>query len=338
MRHILFTSVVLVGLSGCAVTSFAPPVVNLQQGLQFSGTQSTFNAVCSPKALGAVITTDMEGALTLINNYILTYRCQRDRAAEGRQFFDVPGFLTSAGAATAAALGAGPHVAIGAGATSLVLGQGKSYYAPKDKATVLSDGLKGMLCIHNEAVGIDGPTLEAISQVQQSSGPPPTTNTTSGVGGGDPNVGNGGAGVYVTSERQYFNMIATALWSVEQVMSDRLSNSGKQFDTSGVLAELEKLKKEAAAKESGSGAKPEEVAKPVTDAPKPPPAPAVATSVLPDGTVVTPAETKESKRANAFNAAQEKIESFDPAEIGRTLLQLRALKPKLDQCVVQSKV
>ena len=47
---------------------------------------------------------------------------------------------------------------------------GKNYYAPKDKAKVLSDGIKAMLCIHDKAVGIDGPTREAISEVQKNSG------------------------------------------------------------------------------------------------------------------------------------------------------------------------
>ncbi len=167
MRRIFFMTCVF-ALSGCAVTSFAPPVVNLDQRLQFSGTQSTFNAVCSPKASNGLIDASVDGALGLVSNFILTYRCQADRAAEGRQFFEVPAFLSAAGAATAAAFGAGAAVAIGSGAAGAVLNQGKSYYAPRAKAVVLNDGLDALLCIQAEAVGIDAFTLTGTGGVVAS--------------------------------------------------------------------------------------------------------------------------------------------------------------------------
>lgn len=94
-------------LSGCAVLSFAPPQVPMDRELVARNNQTSFDAVCSPDDdSNQPIKRDTDGALTLINNYILTYRCQADRAAEGRQFFEVPGALTALGAATAAALGA----------------------------------------------------------------------------------------------------------------------------------------------------------------------------------------------------------------------------------------
>jgi hypothetical protein len=333
MRRFLLGSSALF-LSGCAVTSFAPPIVDMQNELRSVRNQTSFNAVCTPQpfAVPGGSQRDVEGALRLINNYILTYRCQRDRAAEGRQFFEVPGFLATAGGAIAAAFGAPTAVAIGSGAASAVLGQGKSYYAPKDKAVVLSDGLRGMLCIHNEAVGIDAPTLKAISDVQETSGTAvvPKTGEAAVPGASPTNLRttteDGGSAVYVSSERQYFNMISTALWSVEQVVAERLSNAGKQFDMSGVLAELEKLKKEVADKEEEAGT-PEEAAQPVTGA-QPPQAPA--------GPNVNRAAA--AVRTSNFFAAKASLDQIPPKQVGLTMIQLKTLKPKLDQCVVQSKV
>lgn len=337
MRQLLIASYAMF-LSGCAVTSFAPPIVKMDKELTFTRQQTSFNAVCTPDAddeRARLIKRDVDGALLLINNYILTYRCQRDRAAEGRQFFEVPGFLATAGGAIAAAFGAPTAVAIGSGAAGAVLGQGKSYYAPKDKAVVLSDGLRGMLCIHNEAVGIDAPTLKAISDVQATSGAadvPKADEPAAAIAGAtsaasQTSTDDGGPAVYVSSERQYFNMISTALWSVEQVVAERLSNAGKQFDMSGVLAELEKLKKEVADKEAQAGT-PEQAAKPVTGA-QAPQAPANADEKQRNATVA---------RASNFFAAKARVDQIDPKQVGQTMIQLKTLKPKLDQCVVQTKV
>src|SRR4051794_6865273 len=116
-------------LSGCATLSFAPPIVNQDRRLQFMRTQSFFGGVCNPTAVGGsnAVKPNVDGALLLINNYILTYRCQRDRAAEGRQFFEVPALLGSAAAGTALALGAAPAVAIVAGAGNIALTHGRDY-------------------------------------------------------------------------------------------------------------------------------------------------------------------------------------------------------------------
>lgn len=63
-------------------------------------------------------------------------------------------------------------LAIGAGAAALGLSKGQSYYDPKAKAVVFNDGLDAMLCIKNEAVGIDAYTLEAISDLLRSNSYP----------------------------------------------------------------------------------------------------------------------------------------------------------------------
>jgi hypothetical protein len=337
-------------LPACATLSFAPPIVDMKDKLEAHRNQTTFDAVCTPQYAtdangdAVAIQQNVDGALALIDNYILTYRCQRDRAAEGRQYFEVPSFLALAGGATAAAFGAPAGVAIATGAGSAALGSGKNYYAPKDKAKVLGDGIKAMLCIHNEAVGIDGPTIEAISQVQKNSG------GSSGTGGGNGNTQNnnsknadllfaeqgGGTSVPITADRQYFNIVSTALWSVEQVMSDRLSNSGKEFDMSGVQAELDKLKQDAKDKEAKAGT-PEQAAKPVTDAPAPPQA-VIPTATDAQGNPIPDTTSPEGQKSANFRAARLKVNLIGAQQVGQTLIDLKSLKPKLDQCVVQAKV
>ena len=339
MRRLFIFSLWALPLAGCATTSFAPPIVNMDRELKATGTQTFLYAVCTPKEVGSAggISPNVDGALKLINNYILTYSCQQDRAAEGRQFFEVPGFLASAGGAIAAAFGAPAAVAIGTGAAGAVLGQGKSYYAPKDKAKVLGDALRALHCIENEAVGIDGPTLTAISDVQQSAAsgalePPVSTPGITGAQGG---ASQSGPSVTVPYERTYYNLISTALWSVRGIVSDRLSNAGKEFDASGVLAEMEKFKKEAADKESQAGT-PETAARPITGAAAPP-ATAPATTVRPDGTIA-PDTSAAGIRASTFAAAKRQVELIGDQQVGQTVIQLKSLKPKLDACVVQAKL
>lgn len=336
MRHFLLTTCAL-ALCGCATTSFAPPIVNMEQELRFKRTQTFFYAVCSPKPgeKHKAITSDVDGALLLINNYLLTYRCQRDRAAEGRQFFEVPAFLGMAGAATAAALGAGPVVAIAAGAGSATLDHTKRYYAPQEKAQVLTDGLQAMLCIENEAVGIDAYTIKAISQVQQSSGTPAVAQPAT-LEGAVPPPEDPGSAIYVSSDRQYFEMIRSALFSVEQIVAQRLSSSGKQFDTAGVLAQIKAFAKQAEEAKTEAGATPADAAKPVTNAPAPP-APAVATTVGPDGRPL-PDTSAAGKRAATFDSAQKKIEAIGQNQVGLTMIKLKQLQPKLQQCVVSAKL
>jgi hypothetical protein len=315
-------------LSGCATTSFAPPVVNLEQELKVTRTQTFFNATCSPKPdLAAGVYRTTNGALLLISNYILTYRCQADRAAEGRQFFEVPGFLIAAGAATAAAFGAPADVAIGAGAAGSALSHAKSYYAPKDKAVVLNDGLDAFLCIQNEAVGIDPYTLKTLSEAQKASGAgsavpgAPIVAAAVGEGVTDPQPGTGddaGPEVYISSERQYFEMVRSALFATERVVAQRLSASGTPFDTAGVIAEITALNKkvEDEAKESEA---------------KDP----VATGEAAKTAAVTPGP---GIRAATFTLSANKLKSLPDAQVGRTVIKLRTLQPKLDRCIVRAKV
>lgn len=293
-------------LSGCAVTSFAPPIVNLQHELVFDRTQRSFDAVCSPTPGSTLISHDVDGALRLISNYALTYRCQRDRAAEGRQFFEVPSMLATLGGATAAAFGAPAGVAIGTGAFSAAAGQGKSYYAPKDKAQVLNDGLAAILCVQNAAVGVDPYTLRTLSAAQaDNAGANPSAPFT-----------EGGAQVEISYGRQYFEMIRSSLFSIEEVVAQRLSAAGTPFDAAGVIAEIEKINKKEQDQTSG-GAKP---------------TPATV------GAMTTDAATTRIDRAKALTGSQLMLKALGNDRVGRTVIKIDELQSKLDKCVVSAKV
>ena len=323
----IFTIGAMLALGGCATTSFAPPRVNMKKELQANETQTFFGANCTPDPRNKQhrIDRDVNGALLLISNYILTYRCQADRAAEGRQFFEVPAFLSIAGAATATALGAGPIVAIGAGAASAVLDHSKSYYAPKDKAVVLNDGLDALLCIQNEAVGVDAFTLQAIGAVQTGGKAPANVEAKSG----DDDVGNDAdtAGVYISVERRYHEMIRSALISVERVVARRLSSAGTPFYTGGVLAEMQAFQAEIKEEEKKSEA-------PSTDAES---LMTAAAPVTVQG-VGSDAYLESSVRLQSFREAKKKLTIAGSDQVGKTLIKVRTLQPKLNQCILRAKI
>lgn len=320
------TAIALLGsvfcLSGCAVTSFAPPQVRMDREVIADNNQTSFDAVCSPNNSNdnARIDRNTDGALLLINNYVLTYRCQADRAAEGRQFFEVPGALTALGAATAAAFGAGPGVAIGAGAAGVGFSKGQSYYDPKGKAVVFNDGLDAMLCIKNEAVGIDGYTLEAISDLQGSTGGAAKPNPAPTVAGADVHAAHDGddePSVTVTSERQYFDMVQSALINVERVVARRLSSAGTPFDMDGIVAEIETAAAKVKKAEDEAGT-PETQGQAVLDSP------------------TTSGDQTGTQRQGATQA-KAKLTALGARNVGTTVIKLRTLQPRLQQCIVRAK-
>ena len=326
----IFTIGAVLALEGCATTSFAPPRVNMKRELQAKETQTFFGANCTPdpREKHHRIERDVNGALLLISNYILTYRCQADRAAEGRQFFEVPAFLTIAAAATAAALGAGPVVAIGAGAASAVLDHSKSYYAPKDKALVLNDGLDALLCIQNEAVGIDAFTLQAIGAVQTGGAPTPQPrNVEAKAVDADDGSDADTDGIYISVERRYHEMIRSALISVERVVARRLSSAGTPFYTGGVLAEMQAFQAEIKEEEKKSET-PATIAEPLMTAAAP-----IATQGV-DST----SYLESSKRLQSFNEAKKKLSIAGSDQVGKTLIKIRTLQPKLNQCILRAKI
>jgi hypothetical protein len=222
----------VLSLGGCATVSFAPPSVNLVNAMETRGSNRSLGQSCQPFEKGTVgnrvrITEDVDGARALIDNFVLMYRCRAHSAANGRQMFEVPSFLTAVGGVTAIALGAGPDVALATGAATSVLNGGKGYYAPKDKAKIFDGSLDALLCIKTEAVGVAAFDAKVDAKWNAI----------------DALIKNNDTSVEVPAEKQYFDMVSASLLSVERILAQRLSNSGT-FDPAGIIAEIEKLTSE----------------------------------------------------------------------------------------------
>lgn len=119
-------------VSGCATTSFAPPMVALK----------TYEAPT------------LEDAIRDVDDFIQAYRIAANHAANGRSAFEVPAFLTSVGALTAVGFGAGKDVALAAGAAGATLNGGNAYFAPKAKGAILRRGVEAFECIQQVATGV----------------------------------------------------------------------------------------------------------------------------------------------------------------------------------------
>lgn len=167
-----------------------------------------------------------DDALKLTDNFIYYYRCASHSAGNGRQIFEVPSFLALVGTTTAAAFGAGKDVVIAGGAANATLDGGKDYYSPLQKAAIYDSALDAYLCIKSVASGtkpfavgaddaLSGTTDKALSEK---------------------------AG-YFSAERQFFEMVSAALFSVERVAGDRIRNSAN-YDPAGVVAQIKNLSKE----------------------------------------------------------------------------------------------
>ena len=349
MKRVILILMSSCSLAGCATTSFAPPSVNIENEMAAQGSNYSFGQRCMPnerlkdgKAIR--IQEDVQGARKLIDNFIYMYRCRSHSAANGRQAFDVPGFLALAGTTAAGAFGAGADTAIAGTVGSSLFSQGGKYYASQKKAEIYDHSLDALLCIKTVAVGLDGYTLDAIDAVQKNAGNGVAKALQEAVTGDDD-----GPKIPVTVSAQYFDMVSAALLSVERVAAQRLSSAGTPFDAAGVVSEFEKLKKEET--DAAAEAEPEvtEAAQQITDQAK-----------ADEGTSVTPVQLNQAiEQLNAMRG-NEAIMST-PAGIGQlaglkarianahlarqsqqnvetTLLKLRVLQPKLQQCVIRAKV
>jgi len=148
--RILLLGASAMSLAGCGAYSFAPPEVSLSHATP----ERSLDTSCTVAAgTGDAIPSNFEGAQTTINNYIDAYRCTLRIAADGRQAFQLPGFLSLVGSATAAALGAGDRWSVAGGAASSIFAAGNSYYDPPKQVEVLTDALEALDCIQMESVG-----------------------------------------------------------------------------------------------------------------------------------------------------------------------------------------
>lgn len=223
MRHFLLGSCALF-LSACSTTtSFAPPHVNVHKAMN----ENSLGTDCRQTTyLDATIEKDVDGAQSLIDNYLNSYQCAMRLAADGRQAFEIPQFLALIGSTTALALGAGTDVAILGGAGNSIFAAGKNYYAPAEQTEILSDAVDALACIQAESVGIN-PFSIAVAEEQQRM---------------QLSRAGGGPIVEVSPELQYFKMVSSALISVNRAATKRLSRRGS-FDAAGVGAEIEVLAK-----------------------------------------------------------------------------------------------
>ncbi|HEY5721452.1 MAG TPA: hypothetical protein VIT45_03930 [Allosphingosinicella sp.] len=315
-------------LAGCATTSFAPPAVNLENEMSSVGSNSSFGQRCMPNErrrndASVQITEDVRGARKLIDNFILMYRCRAHSAANGRQAFEVPAFLSLAGAAAATAFGGGSDWGIAGGVGNSLFASGGKYYAAQRKAEIYDHALDALLCIKTEAVGIDGFTTEAIDDVQEK-GKETNEFIANAIGTGDENDPE----VSVGASDQYFDMVMAALLSVERVAAQRLSTSGTPFDAAGVVAEIEALNEKK--EEETEKGKPE--AEEAADALTPPAEPVRDANEAPGAF---------SMRVRSYQARTEALaplRSVSTAKLAETILKLRLLQPELQRCVVRAKV
>ena len=221
---------------GCATISFAPPAINSDKVVSADG-----------KCLGtesstSIVKNSVAGAQALIENYRVAYSCAGRKLADGRQFFEVPSALALAGGALAAALGAGPDVAIATGAFAATANHGNSYYAPKQKAHVVAAAHNAVVCIKQEAAGIP-----SINAAEAAAAPLNAALIEAGRGfGAVPPAVNFSPG------NQYYQMVSASLESVDAILAERLSSIGS-YSANAIATEIAALTKEKDEAESDDG-------------------------------------------------------------------------------------
>ena len=294
----LFLTTSLLCLAGCATTSFAPPpvAVNYYQ----EGDNSALCRAGGPRQTTVTVTRTVAGAYRLVDKFIETYRCSAHSAANGRQAFEIPAFVATTGAALAGALGGGVGYGIAGTAANSAFTSGNKYWDPKAKATIYDHALDALLCVKTEAVGIpaykfDQATAEATTEAatRARDGEPPVT-------------------VEVPAEKQYFEMVSSAAFSIERILAHRLSSMAP-VDAGAVAAELakaieaarkaeEERKKKLGSGGTGGGSDP-------------------AAMIDPD-----------------FEMLETEQELDERPKQTMVRLDLAVLKPKLDECVVRAKL
>ena len=283
MRHLFFTTCLL-SLSGCATTSFAPPQVDVHNPM----TGASLDKQCNVNyGTGDTITKDVEGAQVLVSNYLDSYRCAMRVSADGRQPWEILSFLSLIASTTATALGAGKNVAIIGTSANSAFNAGNGYFAPRVQTGILNDAVDALACIQNESVGIDPNELKAAAQTQKiiAAALGPSSST-----------------VQVTAERQYFNMVYSALITTERAAAKRLE--GRGFDAAGLQAQIDALTEKLKAAQGKKDTPP---------APPKTPVPAGALQVM---VGMTAADI-----AGALQTVQ---------------LDLAVLQPKLEKCAVRA--
>lgn len=306
-------------LSACTTTSFAPPATRVGHVLSREGADACDLTLIADDKHGdkRKIKRNASGALKLVNNFILTYRCSARSAANGRRYFQVPSFLAAVGGAAAAALGAGSDVSIVTGAGAATFNGANGYFAPKEKANILNSALDALICIKTEAVGISAFSTQAKETEENDENDSGEAARSKAEDGHKKHSGEDG-NVDFSEERRYFEMVGGALYSVERITADRMSSAGT-LNTAGMIKEIEDLaakvkdaekaednqQVDAAGNKTGSGA--------ASGAEK-----GLAEAVAEENT----AKTKVLRALVNYN----------------TSLQLNTMQPKLQLCVLRARL
>jgi hypothetical protein len=284
-----FAVTCMIALTGCTSTSFAPPRVNVHT-FRLTGSVDNHCHVYADTDKPSAIYPNVDGAQALISNYLDSYRCAMREAANGRQPWEILSFLTLVASTTASALGAGKNVAIVGTSANSVFQAGNGYYAPREQTEILNNAVDALACIQNESVGIDPNELKSTASTQKT-----LLNGFVGAEGTPPST------VQVTSERQYFNMVYSALITTERAASKRLE--GRGFDAAGIQAQIDALTDKIKTAQAER---------------KDPPAP-------------NPALYEGMLRAGAVGLDLDQAKALQTAQ-----LDLAVLKPKLEKCALRA--
>jgi len=328
MNRLIITLLAGCSLAGCATTSFAPPGIKVNYAHGSGSTMTCSQAADRTVDRTVNVDRDVEGALSVVEAYIDAYDCGAREAADGRQAFEVPGFLIATGAAVAAALGAGPDLAILATGAGSAMNAGKAYYDPKRKALIYSHAVDALRCIRSEAMGIDN--FAMFKKESETATRDLELALAAGTALPDPTV-------RVSAHQQYFTMVTDAAGAVSGVLGDNLSNVGT-FNPAGTLAEIQKLLDEIKEKEAAKKKTKEETPPPAP--PPSPPSPPLATRAANGAETFAPG-AMEVYRAQRL-AYQEQL-AFYQAQLALyeeqfIEIDLKLLRPKLQTCVWRAKV
>jgi hypothetical protein len=284
-------------LSACTTaTSFAPPPVEISYG----GDGTDFACPAGGRSKTPVpIDRNLKGTYKLIDTFVAAIRCSAHASANGRQAFEVPAFLATTGAAAAVALGGGATYGVLGTVGNAMFNAGNKYWDPKLKAGIYDHALDALLCIKTESVGI----------AHYDTDPPAKDDKD--INALALKVDNPPATIEVPVQEQYFMMVSAAVFSVERVLAQRLSNMGA-VDASAVTAEIQKAGEARAAAEEERKKKKE-----------------AATQAAAAG--------NKGNDKNAFYG----LNIFGEAKLPKeevVKLDLAVLRPKLDECVIRAKL
>lgn len=338
-------SLTAVALSGCATASFSPPSTNIVNEMEVRGSNFSFAKRCKPQERTRDGSTDIsrsnlfplgkdaDGAIALANNFIYEYRCAAHSAGNSRQAFEVPGLLAGIGSAAALAFGAGSDVAIAGGVATASADGAKDYYAPLKKAEIYTSSLDAFLCIKSTSVGVEPFIISGETVARKAAGNPPTNK-----GAATPEGARSTSREksYFSPERRYFELVSSALFTVERISATRLRNSAN-YDVAGVIAQIEQIKEkiekaESSETENANNRNAEAIIENNGDA-----------GGSDGGNTTVDKKDQAAKDKNEVDDTKNgstiaQNTTANARVLGSSLTKLEILKPKLEKCILRAKL